>query len=228
MCGCCATTKRVAPCSWNDPDGLLAEPAYDLGVLMRGWSAPLLQADPVRAGRDRCAHLSRLTGISPQPIWEWVLSSAWPRPVARAGRRAPGGPPDAQGCRRVDIGLTSRDTKSRGLLRSAVKHLKDGPPGAAALKAATQPVVTRRWCLPPDEGSAASSRRVGAVAPAEYPPIPTPAAQHAGTMIHRSLVASSASRPGPAAAGRLLAGRPPSGATVSVACHCATSATPRL
>lgn len=55
-----------------DPDGLFAEPAYDLGVLMREWSDELLAADnSLPAARERCRLLSRLTGVDPEPIWEW-------------------------------------------------------------------------------------------------------------------------------------------------------------
>ena len=51
-----------------DPDGLLAEPAYDLGVLMREWSGELLGSDTRRLGRERCENLSRLTGVDSQAI----------------------------------------------------------------------------------------------------------------------------------------------------------------
>jgi streptomycin 6-kinase len=53
-----------------DPDGLVAEAAYDLGVLMREWIVELM-ADPVRLGRERCAYLSHLTGADTQAIWQW-------------------------------------------------------------------------------------------------------------------------------------------------------------
>ena len=53
-----------------DPDGLVAEPAYDLGVLMREWIDELI-VDPVRRGRERCAYLSHLTGANTQAIWQW-------------------------------------------------------------------------------------------------------------------------------------------------------------
>ncbi|MGH3144837.1 MAG: aminoglycoside phosphotransferase family protein [Rubrobacter sp.] len=56
-----------------DPDGLLAEPAYDLAIPMREWSGELLEGDAVRLGRARCAYLSRLTGVGPGAIWEWGL-----------------------------------------------------------------------------------------------------------------------------------------------------------
>jgi streptomycin 6-kinase len=54
-----------------DPDGLLAEPAYDLAIPMREWRGELLDGDPVRLGRERCAYLGRLTGVHPRGIWEW-------------------------------------------------------------------------------------------------------------------------------------------------------------
>lgn len=54
-----------------DPDGLLAEPAYDLAIPMREWSRELLAGDAARLGRERCAQLSHLTGVDTRPIWEW-------------------------------------------------------------------------------------------------------------------------------------------------------------
>jgi len=55
-----------------DPDGLFAEPACDLAVPMREYSRALLDAaDTLRAARERCAYLSRLTAVEPRAIWEW-------------------------------------------------------------------------------------------------------------------------------------------------------------
>jgi streptomycin 6-kinase len=54
-----------------DPDGLFAERAYDLGILMRDWSGELLAGDALRLGRERCAYLSQLTGEDPEAIWQW-------------------------------------------------------------------------------------------------------------------------------------------------------------
>jgi streptomycin 6-kinase len=49
-----------------DPDGYVAEPACDLGVLLR--------EDPAEGDlRDRCAWLADRTGIDPRAIWEWGL-----------------------------------------------------------------------------------------------------------------------------------------------------------
>lgn len=50
-----------------DPDGLLAEPEYDLGVLMREDPLDLLRGDP----RDRARALARRAGLDATAIWEW-------------------------------------------------------------------------------------------------------------------------------------------------------------
>lgn len=50
-----------------DPDGLLAEAEYDLGVLMRGDPVDLLAGDP----RDRARWLAARTGLDPVAVWEW-------------------------------------------------------------------------------------------------------------------------------------------------------------
>jgi streptomycin 6-kinase len=51
-----------------DPDGLLAEPEYDLGIVMREDAVELLaDADP----HDRANFLARRTGCDPVAIWEW-------------------------------------------------------------------------------------------------------------------------------------------------------------
>ncbi|MBA4013523.1 MAG: aminoglycoside phosphotransferase [Phenylobacterium sp.] len=54
-----------------DPDGLFIEPAYDLGIAMREWAQDLLAGDPVGLGARRCARLAALTGVEPEPIWQW-------------------------------------------------------------------------------------------------------------------------------------------------------------
>lgn len=50
-----------------DPDGLAAEPEYDLGVVMREDPVELLEADP----RDRARALAARTGLDATAIWEW-------------------------------------------------------------------------------------------------------------------------------------------------------------
>ena len=50
-----------------DPDGLLAEPEYDLGTVMRGDPVELLRGDPPARAR----RLAARTGLDPTAIWEW-------------------------------------------------------------------------------------------------------------------------------------------------------------
>lgn len=50
-----------------DPDGLLAEAEYDLGILMREDPVELLQGDPW----DRAHWLAHRTGLDATAIWEW-------------------------------------------------------------------------------------------------------------------------------------------------------------
>ncbi|MFF0270968.1 aminoglycoside phosphotransferase family protein [Kribbella sp. NPDC004536] len=50
-----------------DPDGLLAEAEYDLGVLMRGDPVELLAGDPL----ERARLLAARTGLDPVATWEW-------------------------------------------------------------------------------------------------------------------------------------------------------------
>lgn len=50
-----------------DPDGLLVEPEYDLGVLMREDPVELMAGDP----RERARWLAARTGRDARAIWEW-------------------------------------------------------------------------------------------------------------------------------------------------------------
>lgn len=50
-----------------DPDGLLAEPEYDLGILMREDPLDSLEHDP----RERARWLARASGLDATAIWEW-------------------------------------------------------------------------------------------------------------------------------------------------------------
>jgi streptomycin 6-kinase len=53
-----------------DPDGLLAEPEYDLGILMREDPAELLGRD-ARDPHERARWLARRCGLDATAIWEW-------------------------------------------------------------------------------------------------------------------------------------------------------------
>ena len=50
-----------------DPDGLLAEAEYDMGIVMREDPLELLVGDP----HERARWLAARTGLDPTAIWEW-------------------------------------------------------------------------------------------------------------------------------------------------------------
>jgi streptomycin 6-kinase len=54
-----------------DPDGFLAEPTYDLGVVLREGCSELLAGDAPTLARRYCQLLARHTGVEEQAIWEW-------------------------------------------------------------------------------------------------------------------------------------------------------------
>ena len=54
-----------------DPDGFVADRAYDLGVAMRDWSERLLGPDARRIAEDLCATLAERSGVDTTRIWEW-------------------------------------------------------------------------------------------------------------------------------------------------------------
>lgn len=53
-----------------DADGLLAEPEYDLGIVMREDPVALLRDDPY----DRARRLAARTGTDPAAVWEWGVA----------------------------------------------------------------------------------------------------------------------------------------------------------
>jgi streptomycin 6-kinase len=56
-----------------DPEGLISEPAHDLGVALRDGNEELLTGDTagMAAGRSRQAAL--LTGVNAEAIWQWAF-----------------------------------------------------------------------------------------------------------------------------------------------------------
>jgi len=50
-----------------DPDGLLAEPEYDLGIIMREDPLELLEGD----AHERARWLAARTNLDADAIWEW-------------------------------------------------------------------------------------------------------------------------------------------------------------
>ncbi|MFC3494780.1 aminoglycoside phosphotransferase family protein [Glycomyces rhizosphaerae] len=55
-----------------DPEGLLIEPAYDLGVILRDWDTELAHArDPLALAHRIGSRLADSTGTDGQAVWEW-------------------------------------------------------------------------------------------------------------------------------------------------------------
>ena len=54
-----------------DPDGFLADPAYDLGVVLRDWCAQLLAGDAPAVARHYRRLLAARSGVDAAAIWEW-------------------------------------------------------------------------------------------------------------------------------------------------------------
>jgi len=53
-----------------DPDGVIFEKSYDVGVIMREWPEEYAH-QPLHSGWQRCRFLSRLTGVDEHDIWQW-------------------------------------------------------------------------------------------------------------------------------------------------------------
>ena len=58
--------------SFIDPDGIVCEPEYDLGVLMREWIDELLLNCKIKTNQ-RLDLLSKITGLNKVSIWHWGL-----------------------------------------------------------------------------------------------------------------------------------------------------------
>lgn len=54
-----------------DPDGFLADPAYDLGVVLRDWCQQLLSGNALGLARQYCELLSAWADVDATAIWEW-------------------------------------------------------------------------------------------------------------------------------------------------------------
>ena len=54
-----------------DPDGFVADPAYDLGVVLRDWCPELLAGDASKLAGRYCRLLAARSGIDPAAIDEW-------------------------------------------------------------------------------------------------------------------------------------------------------------
>ncbi len=58
---------------FTDPEGLVSEPAHDLGVVLRAWNDELLAGDTTRLALERCAKVASLTGVDTEAIWQWAF-----------------------------------------------------------------------------------------------------------------------------------------------------------
>ncbi len=56
-----------------DPDGMRSEPAHDLAIPLRDWTAELLAGDPIGLGLAWCKRLGARADVDPRAIWEWAF-----------------------------------------------------------------------------------------------------------------------------------------------------------
>jgi streptomycin 6-kinase len=56
-----------------DPEGLISEPAHDLGVALRDGNEELLAGDTAAAAVERCQSVALLTGVDGAAIWQWAF-----------------------------------------------------------------------------------------------------------------------------------------------------------
>ncbi len=56
-----------------DPEGLLSEPAHDLGVALRDGNEQLLAGDTAVTAAGRCRQAAQLTGVNGAAIWQWAF-----------------------------------------------------------------------------------------------------------------------------------------------------------
>ena len=108
-----------------DPDGLLAEAEYDLGIIMREDPVELRAGDP----RERARWLAARCGLDATAIWEWgVVERVSTGLLVHPDRPAAGRPRDARH-RRLRGGppagswLALRSRSATALIRSSVARM---------------------------------------------------------------------------------------------------------
>lgn len=57
----------------TDPEGLVSEPAHDLGVVLRAWNDELLAGDTAKLALERCEKVASLSGVDTEAIWQWAF-----------------------------------------------------------------------------------------------------------------------------------------------------------
>jgi streptomycin 6-kinase len=56
-----------------DPDGMISEPAHDLAIPLRDWTAELLRSsDAAALGLAWCERLGRVADVDVEAIWQWA------------------------------------------------------------------------------------------------------------------------------------------------------------
>jgi streptomycin 6-kinase len=76
-----------------DPDGFLADPAYDLGIVLRDWCHHLLAGDASSITRQYCRQLASLSGVDDRDLAMGFSGAGLHRPVRHAVRCRRAGPP---------------------------------------------------------------------------------------------------------------------------------------
>ena len=116
-----------------DPDGFLADPGYDLGVVLRGWCGELTAGDPAALARRYCRLLAGRTGVEEDAVWEWASSNA-SRPACTSWNWAPATSPAPTSRRRNSCCSASWRRSVRRNASDAV-----GPTGACGATPANRP-----------------------------------------------------------------------------------------
>jgi streptomycin 6-kinase len=124
-----------------DPDGFLADPTYDLGVVLRDWCPQLLAGDAASLARRYCRLLATETGADATAVWEWGSSNGCPQASSRcslelrtwAYRSSP--PPSG--------------SPAGGEAEPGQAHLSSAGPEAAAGDHTAAAAVTTRLLAPP-------------------------------------------------------------------------------
>jgi streptomycin 6-kinase len=63
--------RTRTPPAFVDPDGFVADPAYDAGVVLRNWCPELLAGDPRAVAGRYCDVLGEASGLHPVAVREW-------------------------------------------------------------------------------------------------------------------------------------------------------------
>ncbi len=79
-----------APSRLTDPEGLVSEPAHDLGVVLRAWNEELLAGDTAKMALERCEEGASSCGIDADAVWPWAPHRARLHRAVLAASRPPG------------------------------------------------------------------------------------------------------------------------------------------